>query len=189
MVIPFYSTCHVPPSWEIHIVIFKQCASLGQTGTSLFLQAWWDQVPANEMFQIHLCHLICCAESALSGHRVFLKVSSKYYTLEGILSQRLIQQVEQERRWEIYGVLSMLEGALLTDKSIVMQVSPYGLSFQRMNPSLFILFGSNTLCYSWHRPSITLAFEWHFSLFKTFSHSPFHFLFFMKWLGMQVWYD
>lgn len=97
------------------------------------------------MFQIHLRHLICCAESALSGHRVFLKVSSKYYTLEGIFSQKLIQQVEQERKADLYKVISMLEGALLRDKRMIMQVRLCGLSFQRMNLSLFILFDINTL--------------------------------------------
>lgn len=109
---------------------------LGQTATFLLVQSWLDQVVANEMLEIHLCHFIHCAESALSGHRVFLKVSSKYYTLEGILSQRLIQQVEQEGKWEIYRVLSLLEGALLMDKRMIMQVSLCSLSFQRMNLSL-----------------------------------------------------
>lgn len=59
-----------------------------------------------------------------------------------MLSQRLIQQVEQERNWEIYRVLLMLEEAQLMDKGMIMQVS---LSFQRMNVSLF-WFEMNILC-------------------------------------------
>lgn len=137
------------------------------------------------MFQIHLCHLICCAESALSGHRVFLEVSSKYYTLEGILSQRLIQQVEQEGKWEIYRVLSVLEGTLLTDKGMIMQVSLRGLSFQRRNLSLFILFEINTfrsLIYTLLLIEQPLHHTWTWMrlfTFKTFSHLPFHLFFFI----------
>lgn len=45
---------------------------------------------------MHLCHLVHFPESAICVHKIFFNVSSKYYTLEGMLAQRLIQQVEQK---------------------------------------------------------------------------------------------
>lgn len=65
---------------------------------------------------MHLCHLIHFPESEICEHKIFFKISSKYYTLEGMLAQRLIQQVELKGNLEIYSVLSMLEVAQLMDK-------------------------------------------------------------------------
>lgn len=77
------------------------------------------------------------------GTEFFFKVSSKYYTVEGMLSQRLIQQVEQERKWEIYRVLLILEGALPTSERMIRQLSLCGLRFHRMDFILFILLQIN----------------------------------------------
>lgn len=91
---------------------------------------------------MHLCHLVHFPESAISGHKIFFKVSSKYYTLEGMLAQRLIQQVELKGNLEIYSVLSVLELAQLMDIRMIMQVK---LNVQRMNLTLY-WFEMNTLC-------------------------------------------
>lgn len=84
------------------------------------------------MFQIPLCHLTCCVESALSEHRVFFQVSSKYYTLERILSKKPDSASETREVKDLYG--SFNDGSVpAMSKRMIKQISLYGLSFKRMN--------------------------------------------------------
>lgn len=120
---------------------------------------------------------------------VFLKVSSKYYTLEGLLSQRLIQQEGQERKWDIYRVISVLEGALLMDKRMITPVRLCGLSFQKMNlVSSFCL--KLTLCgLVMYSVNHSIASPYHLHLNDTFHFSKhFHicnFIYSSYKLGMK----
>lgn len=142
MVISFYSTCHVPPNSETYLVICKQCAFFGQIGTFLFVWASWEQVPANEMFQIHLCHLTFCAESTFSGFS-FLESFFKILHTGGSIFTKSDSASGREEVRDFQG--SFNSGSSPADKRMIMHLSLCRLSFQRMNLGVFILFEINTL--------------------------------------------